>query len=179
MYFQTALRTASTITTNNNLVYAYLRCTRTRIRPSSFGLSGKPNETYSFLSKQDLRLTWSWTNHFLYIHVFLVHLSSRRTVWAIQKKARLHKRVHIPWWLPSFFGPCNVCHDHIIKVQVRFTSIDWCLIGYFMVMDGSPSIKPYLILLRPGYSIEHVENIGPNYYTTLMHWRDNFMANKE
>ncbi|VAH38615.1 unnamed protein product [Triticum turgidum subsp. durum] len=29
------------------------------------------------------------------------------------------------------------------------------------------------------FSIEHVENIGPNYYTTLMHWRDNFMANKE
>ncbi|XP_048548740.1 uncharacterized protein LOC125528291 isoform X2 [Triticum urartu] len=29
------------------------------------------------------------------------------------------------------------------------------------------------------FSIEHVENIGPNYYTTLMHWRDNFMANKD
>lgn len=29
------------------------------------------------------------------------------------------------------------------------------------------------------FCIEHVENIGPNYYTTLMHWRDNFMANKD
>ncbi|KAI5009682.1 hypothetical protein ZWY2020_011819 [Hordeum vulgare] len=29
------------------------------------------------------------------------------------------------------------------------------------------------------FSMEHVENIGPNYYTTLMHWRDNFIANKD
>ncbi|KAI5009685.1 hypothetical protein ZWY2020_011822 [Hordeum vulgare] len=29
------------------------------------------------------------------------------------------------------------------------------------------------------FCIEHVENIGPNYYTTLMHWRDNFMAKKD
>ncbi|XP_044968575.1 uncharacterized protein LOC123428431 isoform X2 [Hordeum vulgare subsp. vulgare] len=29
------------------------------------------------------------------------------------------------------------------------------------------------------FCIEHVENIGPNYYTTLMHWRDNFMANRD
>ncbi|KAL6902091.1 hypothetical protein ACP4OV_004967 [Aristida adscensionis] len=27
--------------------------------------------------------------------------------------------------------------------------------------------------------IEHVENIGYHYYTTLMHWRDNFMANRD
>ncbi|TVU46462.1 hypothetical protein EJB05_06002, partial [Eragrostis curvula] len=27
--------------------------------------------------------------------------------------------------------------------------------------------------------IEHVENIGYHYYTTLMRWRDNFMANKD
>ncbi|XP_044968566.1 uncharacterized protein LOC123428427 isoform X2 [Hordeum vulgare subsp. vulgare] len=29
------------------------------------------------------------------------------------------------------------------------------------------------------FSIEHVENIGPHYYTTLMRWRDNFMINKD
>ncbi|VAH38589.1 unnamed protein product [Triticum turgidum subsp. durum] len=29
------------------------------------------------------------------------------------------------------------------------------------------------------FCIEHVENIGPHYYTTLMHWRDNFMTNKD
>uniref|UniRef100_A0ACD5WL56 Uncharacterized protein n=1 Tax=Avena sativa TaxID=4498 RepID=A0ACD5WL56_AVESA len=29
------------------------------------------------------------------------------------------------------------------------------------------------------FSIEHVENIGPHYYTTLIRWRDNFMANKD
>jgi cyclopropane fatty-acyl-phospholipid synthase-like methyltransferase len=28
-------------------------------------------------------------------------------------------------------------------------------------------------------SIEHVENIGYHYYTTLIRWRDNFMANKD
>ncbi|KAF7004722.1 hypothetical protein CFC21_019919 [Triticum aestivum] len=29
------------------------------------------------------------------------------------------------------------------------------------------------------FSIEHVENIGPNYYPTLMCWMDNFTANKD
>uniref|UniRef100_A0ACD5Y406 Uncharacterized protein n=2 Tax=Avena sativa TaxID=4498 RepID=A0ACD5Y406_AVESA len=29
------------------------------------------------------------------------------------------------------------------------------------------------------FCIEHVENIGPHYYTTLIHWRDNFIANKD
>jgi cyclopropane fatty-acyl-phospholipid synthase-like methyltransferase len=28
-------------------------------------------------------------------------------------------------------------------------------------------------------SIEHVENIGYHYYTTLVRWRDNFMDNIE
>ncbi|WVZ64255.1 hypothetical protein U9M48_013805, partial [Paspalum notatum var. saurae] len=27
--------------------------------------------------------------------------------------------------------------------------------------------------------VQHVENIGDHYYTTLIHWRDNFMANRE
>ena len=145
-----------------------------------FRIGRKPNETYSFYPSKTLGLHYhELTIICKYIHVRLVHLSSRGTVRTIQKKARLPNRIHIPWRLHSFFGPCNVCHDHIIKVQVRFTSIDWCLIGYLIVMHESPSIKPSLILLRTGCSIEHVENIGPNYYPTLMCWMDNFTANKE
>uniref|UniRef100_A0A453DCJ2 Uncharacterized protein n=1 Tax=Aegilops tauschii subsp. strangulata TaxID=200361 RepID=A0A453DCJ2_AEGTS len=59
------------------------------------------------------------------ILVLQVHLSSRGTVRAIQKKARLHKRIHIPWRLPSFFGPYNVCHDHVIKVLHRACREYW------------------------------------------------------
>ena len=70
-----------------------------------------------------------------YIHVRLVHLNSRGTVRAIQKEAKLLKRIHIPWRLLSFFGPCYVCHVSVIKVLVRFTSIgrsmlDWLLHGH-------------------------------------------------
>lgn len=28
------------------------------------------------------------------------------------------------------------------------------------------------------FSVEHVENIGPHYATTLLKWRDNFLANR-
>ncbi|CAL5079938.1 unnamed protein product [Urochloa decumbens] len=29
------------------------------------------------------------------------------------------------------------------------------------------------------FCVQHVENIGDHYYTTLMHWRDNFVANRK
>ncbi|CAN6203699.1 unnamed protein product [Urochloa humidicola] len=29
------------------------------------------------------------------------------------------------------------------------------------------------------FCVQHLENIGDHYYTTLMHWRDNFMANRK
>src|SRR4051812_7261287 len=103
----------------------YFRCTRSRLGLilsdwQKNPLKHTPHYPSKTLGLHDYELTIICK----YIHVRLVHLSSRGTIRAIQKEDRLPKRIHISWRLPSFFGPCNVCHDHVIKVQVRFTSID-------------------------------------------------------
>jgi hypothetical protein len=125
----------SIIITNNNKVYICL----------VFDAQEELGHFLSDWQKNPTKDTSSYPSKFLglhdheltfickYIHVCSVHLSSRGTVRPIQKKAKLHKRIHIPWRLPSFFGSCNVCHVRVIKVLVRFISIDqildWLLHG--------------------------------------------------
>uniref|UniRef100_A0A0D9XYC6 Amine oxidase domain-containing protein n=1 Tax=Leersia perrieri TaxID=77586 RepID=A0A0D9XYC6_9ORYZ len=95
-------------------------------------------------------------------------------------------------YMDEFFGCCEslLAEDGIFVIQSSLIPEE----RYDEYRRSSDFIKEYIF---PGgcllsltritsamsaasrLCIEHVENIGPHYYTTLIRWMDNFMANKD
>ncbi|CAL4940924.1 unnamed protein product [Urochloa decumbens] len=77
---------------------------------------------------------------------------SKRKVKEAGLEARFHEGIYLPRWLPAYIFPGG------------------CLPSLGRIVSAMSNASRLCI--------QHLENIGDHYYPTLMHWRNNFMANR-
>ncbi|XP_044334958.1 uncharacterized protein [Triticum aestivum] len=95
-------------------------------------------------------------------------------------------------YMDEFFACCESClaEDGIMVLQFisapeeryeQYRKRPDFLTEYIFPGGCLPSLARVVSAMSKSsrLSIEHVENIGPHYYTTLMCWMDNFTANKD
>ncbi|KAF8655178.1 hypothetical protein HU200_061319 [Digitaria exilis] len=94
-------------------------------------------------------------------------------------------------YMDDFFGACeyHLAEHGLFVLQFITIPEDWYakrmrpeFIGEYIFPGGClPALSRIVSAMTNATSlcVQHLENIGDHYYPTLMHWRDNFLANRK